>query len=80
MTVNRSRQTFPMSRIALVLGFSLILSTVAGAQPATTGGLAKWSFDELTLTNGAKFEGLILSESTEGIRFQSVSQPPAGPP
>ena len=29
MTVNRSRQTFPMSRIALVLGFSLILSTVA---------------------------------------------------
>ena len=79
MTANRRRQTFPLSRFALVLGLNLILSTVAAGQPATTGGLAKWSFDELTLTNGAKFQGLILSESTEGIRFQSVSQPPGRP-
>ena len=43
------------------------------------GGLSNWSFDELTLKNGAKFEGLILSEDAEGIRFQSVSRPPGRP-
>lgn len=67
----------PMSRHILLLG--LALTSIAGAQPAPPGALSKWSFDELTLTNGARFEGLILSEGAEGIRFQSVSRPPGRP-
>jgi hypothetical protein len=58
--------------VLLVLGAGL----AGSAQP---GSLSKWTFDELTLTNGAKFEGLILSEGPEGIRFQSVSRPPGRP-
>ncbi len=48
----------------------------AGAQPA---GLSNWSFDELTLTNGAKFQGLILAERPDGVEFRSVSRPPGRP-
>jgi hypothetical protein len=42
-------------------------------------GSANWSFDELTLTNGAKFQGLLLSETRDGVWFQSVSRPPGRP-
>ena len=42
-------------------------------------GLSSWSFDEVTLTNTAKIQGLILSEGPDGIRFQSVSRNPGRP-
>jgi len=68
-----------MSRHILLLGLGVTLSAIASGQPATPSGLSKWSFDELTLTNGARFEGLILAEGAEGVRFQSVSRPPGRP-
>jgi hypothetical protein len=52
------------------------------ATALTAGGQAppsKWSFDELTLTNGATMEGLILAEEARGIRFEAVSRPPGRP-
>jgi hypothetical protein len=70
------------------LGLSLFwvryLPPTAGAtagQPAPmpVNGLANWAFDELVLVNGAKFQGLLLSESPSGVRFQVVSRPPGRP-
>jgi hypothetical protein len=68
-----------MPRFITLIGFCLSLAALASAQPGPPNGLSKWSFDELTLANGAKFEGLILSEGADGIRFQSVSRPPGRP-
>ena len=48
-------------------------------QPPPPNGLSNWSFDELTLVNGNKFQGLILSESIDKIRFQWVNRPPGRP-
>jgi len=39
---------------------------VAQQPPTPPIGLANWSFDELTLANNAKFQGLILSETPDG--------------
>jgi hypothetical protein len=68
-----------MSRFAAFFGLALAFAAVARAQPEQPNGLSRWSFDELTLTNGAKLEGLILSEDADGMRFQSVSRPPGRP-
>jgi Protein of unknown function (DUF1570) len=65
-----------MTRFAVLV---LLTPLALAAQPTTPNGLSNWSFDELTLTNGAKIQGLILSESPEGIRFQSVSRNPGRP-
>jgi hypothetical protein len=73
-----------MMRFA-ILGMFVLLVAVTTAPVAAAQadppppGLPKWSFDELILTNGAKFQGLILSEGEEGIRFQSVSRLPGRP-
>jgi hypothetical protein len=56
----------------------LLLGVVIGEQ-LPPNGLSNWAFDEITLMNGARFQGLILSESDDGIRFQSVSRPPGRP-
>ncbi|HJZ55119.1 MAG TPA: hypothetical protein VKE74_09185, partial [Gemmataceae bacterium] len=61
---------------ALVLA---ALSTVALAQPPVAPGPPGWPFDEITITNGAKFQGLILEERSDGIRFQTVHRPPGRP-
>lgn len=58
--------------VALVVG-------VAVAQPDPPPGLSHWPFDELTLANGAKLYGLILTEGPDGIEFRSVSRPPGRP-
>lgn len=55
------------------------LAGVAAGQPPAAGGLSNWSFDELVLANGAKFQGLLLAETPEGYRFRSVSRPPGRP-
>jgi hypothetical protein len=69
------------------LGVACAVTAAAGlAQPpdsppgaAPPAGLSNWPFDEITLANGAKFHGLIVSESPAGMRFQSVSRPPGRP-
>ena len=68
-----------LPHIATAMGLCLVAVLLAGAEPPPPGGLAKWSFDEIALTNGASLQGLILSDGPQGIRFQSVSRPPAGP-
>ncbi|AMV26629.1 hypothetical protein VT84_19680 [Gemmata sp. SH-PL17] len=64
-----------------LLALSIVLAcAIAVAQPpAQPAGLSNWSFDEITLTNGAKLQGLILHELPDGIEFQSVSRPPGRP-
>ncbi len=60
----------------------LLLTTFAAARqpvPMPPNGFSNWSFDELTLVNGAKFQGLLLDELPNGVRFQTVSRPPGRP-
>ncbi|MCI0702247.1 MAG: DUF1570 domain-containing protein [Planctomycetia bacterium] len=69
---------------ALLLLPCVLTATVGLAQPPSPpatppAGLANWPFDEITLTNGAKFQGLILLESPTGMQFQAVSRPPGRP-
>ncbi|QDU22641.1 hypothetical protein [Urbifossiella limnaea] len=52
---------------------------LAVAQPPAPPGLTPWPFDELTLKNGAVFQGLILSETPADITFQGVRRPPGKP-
>ena len=67
-------------RYALLVLLFAILSAAVVAQPTTppVGG-ANWPFDEITLTNGAKLQGLILLELPDGIEFRSVSRPAGRP-
>jgi hypothetical protein len=70
-----------MKRFAVILAFASLAFTIAlcAAEPPGNG-LANWSFDELTLTNGAKIQGLLLDEFPDGkIRFQSVTRLPGRP-
>lgn len=56
----------------------VFLPLVAVAQTPTPG-MAPWAYDELVLTNGAKFQGLILIEGGDRIRFRSVRRQPGRP-
>lgn len=49
------------------------------AQVGPVGTKSDWVFDEVALTNGARFRGLILNESPAGIDFQVVRRPPGRP-
>jgi hypothetical protein len=41
---------------------------------------APWPYDEITINNGSKFQGLILEERPDGsIRFQTISRPRGRP-
>jgi hypothetical protein len=55
---------------------ALVLCSAALAQPA---GFSNWKFDELKLTNGAKFQGMILAEHSDGIDFRTVMRLPGRP-
>lgn len=70
-----------MTRFAVLAAPILLAAGLVVAQqpPTPPIGLANWSFDELTLANNAKFQGLILSETPDGIRFKSVTRPPGRP-
>jgi hypothetical protein len=67
-----------MPRFVVLLALAPLAGLPAVGQPPPDG-LSNWSFDEITLTNGAKLQGLILSEAPDGIRFQSVSRLPGRP-
>ncbi len=65
-----------MFRSLMLLALVACVPLVFAKQPAKTD----WPFDELTLKNGSKFQGLILEERPDGsIRFQSVRRPPGRP-
>ena len=68
-----------MRRVLVLLPVFAGLVALAGAQPTPPPGLSHWSFDEITLKNGAKFQGLILKESPDGIDFRSVYRNPGRP-
>ena len=58
---------------------SVAFAVSRNAAPASRS-LSNWPFDELTLTNGAKFQGLILTEGPDGIRVPARCRGcPAGP-
>src|SRR4051794_31377548 len=59
-----------MRRVLVVPAF-VALVALAGAQPVAPG-VSNWQFDEITLKNGAKFQGLILNELPDGTEFRSV--------
>lgn len=64
----------------LILVLPLALGGAVVAQPeGPAAGLSKWPFDEITLTNGSKLQGLILHELPDGLEFRSVSRPPGRP-
>lgn len=70
----------PLAVLVLALGiYKTALAAARQPGPLPPNGLSAWSFDEVVLTNGAKFQGLLLSESAAGIRFQVVSRPPGRP-
>lgn len=54
-----------------ILGLVTVYAILA-APPVPVGVNAEWPFDELVLTNGGRFRGLLLEESVRGIRFQTV--------
>jgi hypothetical protein len=67
-----------MCRFLIVPALALCaLAAVANGQPPA--GLSNWQFDEITLKNGAKFQGLILNELPDGIEFRSVYRLPGRP-
>ena len=64
-----------MSRVALVL----LLAGVAAARPQPPAGFSHWSFDEITVSNGAKYQGLIQLEDSRWVQVQLVRRPPGKP-
>ncbi|HET6573325.1 MAG TPA: DUF1570 domain-containing protein [Fimbriiglobus sp.] len=43
------------------------------------GAESAWVYDEVTLTNGYRMQGMILKESPAGIEFQVIRRPPGRP-
>jgi Protein of unknown function (DUF1570) len=69
-----------MIRFAAFAVSILFAASVAAQQPPPPSGVSNWSFDELTLTNKNKVQGLVLVEFPDGsIRFQEVSHLPGRP-
>src|SRR5579872_4451323 len=62
--------------VPVLLATILSASVTTGQQNPLDGN---WSFDEITLVNGYKFQGLILAEMPDKIRFMSVSHLPGRP-
>jgi hypothetical protein len=70
-----------MRRLVPVIALA-VLAPGAAAQPPAPPGAAPWPFDEVTLKNGAKFQGLVLDDKPVRpgeIRFQSIRRPPGRP-
>ncbi len=67
-------------RRVLVVPLFVVLAAVAGGQPTPPPvGLSNWSFDEIALNNGARFQGLILKEQPDGVEFRTVMRLPGRP-
>ena len=55
----------------------MLFAGVAAAQPPGAG--TTWLFDEITLANGAKFQGMLLDDGPRDVRFQTVTRRPGKP-
>jgi hypothetical protein len=55
----------------------LFLGAVAAAEPPAP--TPRWPFDEITLHNGAKFQGLLLDDGPQEVRFKTVRRNPGQP-
>ena len=55
----------------------LVLASTLIAQP--TPPINNWIFDEITLANGAKFQGLLVDDGPDDVRFQTVKRSPGQP-
>jgi hypothetical protein len=67
-----------LMRCVLVLSVLALSAELAAAQP-TPPGFSNWPFDEITLKNGSKFQGLLLFEVPDGAEFRSVYRLPGRP-
>jgi hypothetical protein len=61
---------------SFVIGGAFVIAALA-ADPVGSG--PAWVFDEVALTNGARFQGLILNDTSAGIDFQVVRRAPGRP-
>jgi hypothetical protein len=70
-----------MRRAFLLPCFAILAAcAVSPAQPAAPpAGLSNWPFDEITLKNGSKFQGLLIRELPDGVDFRSVYRLPGRP-
>lgn len=64
--------SLPSSRVAALLSV-VILSMLIAAASAQEKPVAKHEFDQLTLHNGSRLEGLVVEEATLHIRFQFLA-------
>lgn len=64
-----------MTRAALVL----LVTTAAAGWGQPPAGFSHWSFDEITVSNGAKYQGLIQLEDARWVQVQLVRRPPGKP-
>lgn len=60
-------------RVIVVL---LVLVSPLVAQPKAERPTKDWKLDELIAANGAKYQGIILEETPNGVRFRVVRRPP----
>ena len=70
-----ARACFVSIRARVLVGILLCIDSVPG--PAQEGlATEQWKFDELHLTNGTIFTGLIVDETPAVVRFKIVIRPP----
>lgn len=67
-----------MRRVSLALAL-VACAAACAAREQPPAGVSNWKFDELTLTNGAKFHGLLLAEYPDGLDFRVVIRLPGRP-
>ena len=64
-----------MSRVPLLL---LLAYGLVSAQPPVVPS-GNWPLDEIVLRGGAKFQGLIVAEQSDGVKFRLIRRPPGRP-
>ncbi len=62
-----------------LLAAAVVCSTVLAQPPRPPVGFSNWQYEEITLKNGAKFQGLILHDFPDGVEFQSIYRLPGRP-
>ena len=60
------------------IGGAFVIAVLAAASDPV-GTRSKWVYDEVALTNGAQFQGIILKELPAGIEFQVIRRLPGRP-
>lgn len=64
---------------AAAIGLTSLLWVCAFQPAEPVGPTAEWKFDEVYLTNGGKFRGMVLDDLPQGLRFQVVKRHPGRP-